>query len=98
MSGRGRQGKAGRQGGNEQDEKGPSAHGGKDSRGAVTTGQVGRPGRRQELIAALGEDPIDFDPRRLDKEISRLRQKVQAETGFDLPVQTMTPLRCSLAL
>ena len=42
-----------------------------------------------DLIVALGEDPLEFDQRRLDKEMSRLRQKVQAETGLELPVQTV---------
>jgi len=48
----------------------------------------GRPVRRRALIAVLGEDPVDFNERRLDKEISRLRRRVQAQTGVDLPVQT----------
>ena len=61
----------------------PIPLGGRDFAALKTLMQArGRPVRRQELIAALGEDPIDFDPSRLDKEISRLRQKVQAETGF----------------
>jgi len=49
----------------------------------------GRILRRVDLIVALGEDPLEFDQRRLDKEMSRLRQKVQAETGLELPVQTV---------
>ena len=49
----------------------------------------GRPVRRQDLIAALGEDPDAFDQRRLDKDMSRLRQKVHAEAAVELPVQTV---------
>ncbi len=42
-----------------------------------------------DLIASLGENPSEFDQRRLDKEMSRLRQKVHAEIGLELPVQTV---------
>jgi len=49
----------------------------------------GRPVLRLDLIASLGENPLEFDQRRLDKEMSRLRQKVHAETGLELPVQTV---------
>ncbi len=49
----------------------------------------GRVVPRRELILALGGNPSAFDQRKLDKDLSRLRQKVQAEVGIELPVHTI---------
>jgi len=47
------------------------------------------PVRRKGLALAFGVNPDDFDRRRLDTEMSRLRRKVQTESGIELPVQTV---------
>ena len=39
-------------------------------------------------MAALGEDFLSYDLRRLDTQINRLRRKVVEATGADLPVKT----------
>jgi len=49
----------------------------------------GRVVPRRELILALGGDPSAFDQRKLDKDLSRLRQKVESEVGIELPVHTI---------
>ena len=47
------------------------------------------PVKRHELALAFGVNPDEFDRRRLDTEMSRLRRKVHAESGLELPVQTV---------
>lgn len=41
---------------------------------------------RQEIVAALGEDFLSYDQRRLDTQMRRLRRKVEAAAGLSLPV------------
>ncbi|TYL46941.1 response regulator transcription factor [Marinomonas sp. IMCC 4694] len=43
---------------------------------------------RNKLLAELGEDPVNFDFRRLDSALYRIRKKVQDESTSSLPVKT----------
>lgn len=43
---------------------------------------------RRQIIQALGEDFINYDQRRLDTQMRRLRRKVSESSGLDLPVIT----------
>lgn len=43
---------------------------------------------RQEIVTALGENFLDYDQRRLDTQMRRLRRKVEDATGLVLPVNT----------
>lgn len=43
---------------------------------------------RQELVLALGGDPYDYDPHRLEALVSRLRRKV-GDVGFSLPLRAV---------
>lgn len=44
---------------------------------------------RQTIVAALGGDYFEYDQRRLDTQMRRLRRKVHELTGEDLPVSTL---------
>ncbi|MBS1224223.1 MAG: DNA-binding response regulator [Proteobacteria bacterium] len=44
---------------------------------------------RQALVAALGYNWLDYDVRRLEQLISRLRRRWEAETGQSLPLKTV---------
>ena len=44
---------------------------------------------RQALVTALGQDWLDYDVRRLEKLVSRLRQRWLTETGQPLPLKTV---------
>lgn len=44
---------------------------------------------RQTIVTALGGDYFEYDQRRLDTQMRRLRRKVQELTGEDLPVSTL---------
>lgn len=44
---------------------------------------------RKTIICALGEDYIDYDQRRLDTQMRRLRRKVEEACGLQLPVTTL---------
>jgi DNA-binding response OmpR family regulator len=49
------------------------------------------PGRvvsREELVAALGQDPANYDPRRMDTLLQRLRQKAESAGMGELPLRT----------
>lgn len=48
----------------------------------------GRHLKRRQLVEALGQDYLVYDPQRLDTLMSRLRRKVLARTGESLPVKT----------
>lgn len=43
---------------------------------------------RQQIVAALGERYLDYDQRRLDTQMRRLRRKVEQATGAPLPLRT----------
>lgn len=43
---------------------------------------------RQQIVQSLGEDFLDYDQRRLDTQISRLRRKTEQATGLSLPINT----------
>lgn len=45
--------------------------------------------RRRDIVQALGEDYLQYDQRRLDTQMRRLRRKVQQQSGVSLPVATM---------
>ena len=44
---------------------------------------------RRQIVQALGADYLDYDQRRLDTQMRRLRRKVQEESGQRLPVKTL---------
>ena len=44
---------------------------------------------KKSIVAALGEDFLSYDLRRLDTQINRLRRKVLEATGTDLPLKTL---------
>ena len=44
---------------------------------------------KRTIVAALGEDFLSYDLRRLDTQIKRLRRKVFEATGADLPLKTL---------
>jgi two-component system response regulator PhoP len=48
-----------------------------------------RPVSREELVSELGEIIEDFDPSRLDMLIHRLRRKVEAKAGQELPLSAV---------
>lgn len=48
--------------------------------------------RRRDIVEALGEDYLQYDQRRLDTQMRRLRRKVQEQSGVKLPVATMRGL------
>ena len=44
---------------------------------------------REDIVAALGENFLSYDQRRLDTQMRRLRRKVTEACGLDLPVSTL---------
>ena len=44
---------------------------------------------REVLVTALGHDWLHYDVRRLEKLVSRLRQRWLTETGQPLPLKTL---------
>ncbi|QAU32825.1 PAS domain S-box protein [Janthinobacterium sp. 17J80-10] len=44
---------------------------------------------RKTIVCALGEDYVDYDQRRLDTQMRRLRRKVEEACGLQLPVTTL---------
>lgn len=44
---------------------------------------------RRQIVQAMGADFMDYDQRRLDTQMRRLRRKVQEACGLDLPVRTL---------
>ena len=44
---------------------------------------------RKAIVQALGEDFLDYDQRRLDTQMRRLRRKVEEACGLQLPVSTV---------
>ena len=55
---------------------------------AIFDGQ-GQSVSKKTIVAALGEDFLSYDLRRLDTQINRLRRKVLEATGADLPLKTL---------
>jgi len=55
---------------------------------AIFAGE-GQPVSKKQIVAALGEDYLSYDLRRLDTQINRLRRKVLDATGADLPLKTL---------
>lgn len=53
---------------------------------ALATG--GKCVTRQAIVSALGENFLDYDQRRLDTQMRRLRRKVEAACNLQLPVTT----------
>lgn len=50
----------------------------------------GTPGvSRKDIVEALGEDFLQYDQRRLDTQMRRLRRKVEQAAGLKLPVATL---------
>jgi PAS domain S-box-containing protein len=54
---------------------------------ALATG--GKCVSREAIVCALGENFFDYDQRRLDTQMRRLRRKVQEACGLQLPVTTL---------
>lgn len=44
---------------------------------------------RREIIHALGAEFLDYDLRRIDTQMSRLRRRVQEISGISLPIKTL---------
>ena len=44
---------------------------------------------RRDIVEALGEDYLQYDQRRLDTQMRRLRRKVEEASGLKLPVATL---------
>lgn len=44
---------------------------------------------RRDIVEALGEDYLQYDQRRLDTQMRRLRRKVEQASGLRLPVATL---------
>lgn len=44
---------------------------------------------REAIVRALGEDWFDYDQRRLDTQMRRLRRKVEEACGLSLPITTL---------
>jgi DNA-binding response OmpR family regulator len=44
---------------------------------------------RRAIVRALGEDYLQYDQRRLDTQMRRLRRKVEQASGLQLPVATV---------
>ena len=55
---------------------------------AIFDGQ-GKSVSKKTIVAALGDDFLTYDLRRLDTQINRLRRKVVEATGTDLPLKTL---------
>lgn len=53
---------------------------------SVTPGQVVE---RDALVRALGYEPLEYDPRRMEILIRRLRMKVRGAIGSELPLETV---------
>lgn len=49
---------------------------------------TGNPVSKKAIVAALGEDYVQYDLRRIDTQISRLRRRTHQETGVALPLRT----------
>lgn len=54
-----------------------------------TLAQGGESVTREAIVHALGADYFDYDQRRLDTQMRRLRRKVQEACGLELPVNTL---------
>ena len=54
----------------------------------VLAATPGQPASRAAIAQALGLRPADYDPRRLEILIRRLRRKVLEITGTDVPIET----------
>lgn len=44
---------------------------------------------KDSLIIALGEDPVEYDPRRMEILVRRLRTKVKNSLACDVPIETV---------
>lgn len=55
----------------------------------VFAGSYGGEATRRQLIEGMGASWMDFDQRRLETLISRLRRKITAETGIDNAIRSM---------
>jgi DNA-binding response OmpR family regulator len=44
--------------------------------------------RREELVRGLGQDPANYDSRRMDTLVQRLRQKIELADMGELPLRT----------
>lgn len=51
--------------------------------------QQGQAVAREVLAEALGQRPDDYDPRRMEVLVRRLRKKVNEETGLTVPIDTV---------
>ena len=44
---------------------------------------------KDNLVIALGEDPAEYDPRRMEILVRRLRTKVKNSLDCDVPIETV---------
>jgi DNA-binding response OmpR family regulator len=49
----------------------------------------GKPVSRRMIIDSMGKDYLEYDQRRMDTQIRRLRRKVADEAGMELPLKTV---------
>lgn len=49
---------------------------------------TGRVVSREKLVLSLGQDPANYDPRRMDTLVQRLRQKIELADLGELPLRT----------
>ncbi len=54
---------------------------------AIINGK-GQPVSRRDIVAALGEDFLAYDERRMDTQMTRLRRKFASQQGQELPIKT----------
>lgn len=50
---------------------------------------TGRPVSKKSIVAALGEDYLAYDLRRIDTQMSRLRRRSLEQAGCELPLKTL---------
>ncbi len=55
----------------------------------VLMSQPGENISRRQIVEALGADYLEYDQRRLDTQMRRLRRRVEALSGQTLPVKTL---------
>ncbi len=49
----------------------------------------GQPVSRKDIVKSLGQDFLEYDQRRLDTQIKRLRSKVKKEWQLEIPIKTV---------
>lgn len=50
---------------------------------------AGNPVSKKDIVTALGDDFINYDMRRIDTQMNRLRRRTEEATGSELPLKTL---------